>query len=87
MTTPSAIEREDRNANQPASGRFAAGLTETEVERFRQLLRDACGLEVPLPEAWSRASELLSLVEMLLEGEHEAGAPDQPSPEFAFPRS
>jgi len=47
--------------------RFGAGLTEAEVRRFQTILREHCGVHLPLPEAWSRAIELLSLVEMLLQ--------------------
>ena len=46
--------------------RFGAGLTEAEVRRLQTILREQCGTELSLPEAWSRAIELLSLVEMLL---------------------
>lgn len=46
--------------------RFGAGLTEAEVRRFQTILREDCGADLALPEAWSRAIELLSLVEMLL---------------------
>lgn len=45
---------------------FGAALTEPEVVRMQTLLRDRCGVEVPLPEAWSRAIELIDLVELLL---------------------
>lgn len=51
----------------PATQRFGAGLTEVEVRRFQAILREQCGVELPLPEVWSRAIELLSLVEMLLQ--------------------
>lgn len=52
----------------PASvGRFGAGLTEIEISRFQTILRKECNREVGLPETWSRAIELLSLAEMLLE--------------------
>jgi len=46
--------------------RFGAGLTEAEVRRFQTILREDCGADVTLPEAWSRAIELLSLIELLL---------------------
>lgn len=46
--------------------RFGAGLAEAEVRRFQTILREDCGADVSLPETWSRAIELLSLVEMLL---------------------
>ena len=47
--------------------RSGAGLPEAEVRRFQTILRAQCGRDVALPEAWSHAIELLSLVEMLLE--------------------
>ena len=47
--------------------RFGAGLTEPAVRRLQAILRRQDGPEVGLPEAWSRAIELLSLVELLLE--------------------
>src|SRR2546427_4262004 len=46
---------------------FGAGLTELEVRRFQTILREDCGVDLPLPEAWSRAIELLSLVETVLQ--------------------
>ena len=49
------------------SSRFGAGLTELEVRRFQTILREDCGIDLPMPEAWGRAIELLTLVEMLLE--------------------
>jgi len=45
--------------------RFGAGLTEVDVRRFQTILREQCHLDVGLPEAWARAIELLSLVELL----------------------
>jgi len=47
-------------------GRFGAGLTEVEVRRFQTILRDEFGPDLKVPEAWGRAIELMSLVEMLL---------------------
>ena len=46
--------------------RFGAGLTEDEVRRFQAILREECGVDVGLPEAWSRAIELLAFARMLL---------------------
>jgi hypothetical protein len=67
--------------------RFGAGLTETEVRRFQTILREQCGVDLPLPEAWSRAIELLSLVEMLLRWRGVLAQPRGESGEFALPRS
>ena len=69
------------------SGQFGAGLTEAEVRRFQVILREQCGHDVPLPEAWSRAIELLSLVEMLLQSRGVFEQPREDSLEFALPRS
>jgi hypothetical protein len=63
----------------PAVGRFGAGLTEVVVRRFQSILREQCGNDLPLPEAWSRAIELLSLVELLLEGGGVITSPDPSS--------
>ncbi len=46
--------------------RFAFGLTTPEVERFRDIMRRECGVELTLEQAWARAIELLSLFRMLL---------------------
>jgi hypothetical protein len=67
--------------------RFAAGLTEAEVVRFQTILREQCGASVDLPEAWSRALELLSLVEMLLEARSAVQPGGEQSTGFALPRS
>lgn len=66
---------------------FGAELTETEVRRFQVILREQCGVDLPLPEAWSRAIELLSLVEMLLEWRGVLDRPRGSPTEFALPRS
>ena len=49
------------------ANRFGAGLTEVEVRRLQSILREECSIDMTLPEAWGRAIELLSLVEMLLQ--------------------
>ena len=67
--------------------RFGGGLTEAEMRRFQAILRAHCGVEVPLPEAWGRAIELLSLVEMLLQWRGVLDPPAEASSEFALPRS
>ena len=66
---------------------FGAGLTELEVRRFQTILREDCGVDVPLPEAWSRAIEMLSLVEMLLRSRGVLGNGGAESTGFALPRS
>jgi hypothetical protein len=77
--------------NQPSDalvgGHFGAGLTEAEVRRFQTLLRERCGIELPSPEAWSRAIELLSLVEMLLSSRGVLAQDLEISTGFALPRS
>ena len=61
----------------PSDGaRFGAGLTEDEVRQLQTILRESCGLDVDLPEAWSRAIELLSLAEMLLQSQGVVLRPD-----------
>jgi len=67
--------------------RFGGGLTEAEVHRFQAIMREHCGIDVPLPEAWGRAIELLSLVEMLLRWRGVIDQPADASAEFALPRS
>jgi len=76
----------EQQRNMPAQ-RFGAGLTEAEVRRFQTILREQCGIELPLPEAWSRAIELLSLVEVLLQWRDVPEQPREASTEFALPRS
>lgn len=56
----------DEPTEPPRHGPFGAGLSEAEVRRFQAILELDCGVKMPLPEAWSRAIELVSLVEMLL---------------------
>jgi hypothetical protein len=64
---------------------FGAGLTEAEVRRFQVILRAQCGVDLPLPEVWGRAIELLSLVEMLLERRGVHPEEHQESTGFALP--
>jgi len=68
-------------------GRFGAGLTEVDVRRFQAILREQCGLDVGLPEAWARAIELLSLVESLLQSNDVIEVDRHQLAEFALPRS
>lgn len=63
----------------PLLRRFGAGLTEAEVRRLQTILREDCDAELPLPEVWSRAIELLSLVEMLLRWRGAVDQSDVPS--------
>ena len=67
--------------------RYAAGLTEAEVRRLQTILREQCGVEIRLPEAWSRAIELLALVEMLLQSRCGLARKGEVSTGFAFPRT
>ena len=76
--------------NPPDEGttrRFGAGLTEAEVLRLQAILREKGGIDVPLPAAWSRAIELLSLVEMLMQWRGVLDRPPEEPVEFALPRS
>ena len=63
----------DSLQTQSAPPRFGAGLTEAEVRRFQTILREECHVDLLLPDAWSRAIEVLSLVEMLLEDKVDPG--------------
>ena len=58
--------------------RFGAGLTEAEVRRFQTILQEDCGVTLSLPDAWGRAIEVLSLVELLLQS---AGVFEHPNKE------
>jgi hypothetical protein len=87
---PPPIAEPPARADPPDEGtphRFGAGLTEAEVRRFQAILREKRGVDVPLPEAWSRAIELLSLVEMLMQWRGVLDQPPKEPPEFALPRS
>jgi hypothetical protein len=87
MATPLGQVPSGSSEGDTSAARFGAGLTEAEVRRFQVILREQCGHDVPLPEAWSRAIELLSLVEMLLQWRGVLGQERSESPEFALPRS
>lgn len=77
----------ERPPDEGATRRFGAGLTEVEVRRFQVILREQCGVDVGLPEAWGRAIELLSLVEMLLQWRGILDDSAEGPAEFALPRS
>ncbi|MFH0828803.1 MAG: hypothetical protein V1907_01325 [Candidatus Kerfeldbacteria bacterium] len=62
---------------------FAFGLTPDEVDRFRDIMRRECGVELTPEQAWARAIELLSLFRMLLGPLPE----DRPAPQFEHRRS
>jgi hypothetical protein len=84
MVEPNAVDSNGRSA---LSDRFGAGLTETEVRRFQTILREQCGVDVGLPEVWSRANQLLSLVEVLLKSKGVLASESVESTGFALPRS
>ena len=71
-------------ANDREAPRFGAGLTEADVRRFQAILREQCGVDLPVSEAWSRAIELPQLVEMLLEWRGVFDQPREESTEFAL---
>lgn len=71
----------------PPGCSFGAGLNEIEVRRLQTILREQCQVDLSLPEAWSRAIELLSLAEMLLQSHRALEHPDESSTGFAPPRS
>lgn len=66
MAVPIVQSSSPTTANPTPEGRFGAGLNEAEVRRFQALLREQCGTELPLSETWSRAIEMIALVESLL---------------------
>jgi hypothetical protein len=68
-------------------GRFGAGLSEEEVRRFQAVLQRDFGLDLSLPEAWSGAITLLSLVEMLLGTQGALLPSGELSTKFASPRT
>jgi hypothetical protein len=72
-------------SQQRAGPSYGAGLTEADVRRFQAILRDECGVEIGLPEAWSRAIELLALVELVLDWRSALPQHLQGSEEFALP--
>jgi len=41
-------------------------LTEADVEEFRRLMREECGVELSLVEAWTRATRLVAMFRALL---------------------
>lgn len=47
-------------------GSFAFGLTPSDIEGFREILRTECGEEISMADAWTRATEVLSLFRMML---------------------
>ena len=46
--------------------KFALGLTPTDVEEFRSILREECGEDLSLPDTWARATQVLSLFHYFL---------------------
>ena len=44
----------------------AGTLTEADVEEFRRLMREDCGVELSLVEAWTRATRLVAMFRALL---------------------
>ncbi len=87
MAEPLSESQPAPPADGSALGRFGAGLTESEVIRFKTILREECGVDLPLPQAWSRAIELLSLVESLLKWREIVKVPPGDRTEFALPPS
>jgi len=61
---PGQLLREAASNREPA--RFAFGLSQADVEEFRELIHRDCGEELSAEEAWQRASEVLALFRMLL---------------------
>lgn len=61
--------------------RFAFGLTQAEVERFRNIMRSECQVQLTTEQAWAQAIELLALFRMLI-----GPLPEDPAQEFELPR-
>lgn len=74
----------DQPSEFPQVGRFGAGLAEAEVRRLQAILLEECGANLSLPDAWGRAIEVLTLVELLLQS---TGTVEQPSEEPASVRA
>jgi hypothetical protein len=87
MTTPLRPAPLGPGEGGSSDARFGAGLTEPQVRRFQTILHEECGVDLSLPAAWSRAIELLSLFEVILQERGVLEQPNEESPEFALPRS
>ena len=61
MTEPNTI------SNACDESQYAFGLTTTDVVELQTILREDCGEDLPLEEAWSRAAGLLALTQTLLD--------------------
>ena len=61
---PGQLLADASQAGEPA--RFAFGLSQADVEEFRELIHRECGEELSPEDAWNRASEVLALFRMLL---------------------
>lgn len=66
MTAFDSFLRSGRPVPSDPEASFAFGLTLSDVEEFREILRTECGEELPLAESWSRATEILGLFRMML---------------------
>ena len=75
-----AFVQNDHPSALPPPGRFGAGLAESEVRQFQTILREECSVDLPLPDAWGRAIEVLALVEMLLQSTGIVDRSSQESP-------
>ena len=43
-----------------------SGLTRVAVAEFQRLMREDCGVELTIEQAWSRATQLVTLYRMLM---------------------
>ncbi len=57
------------NRTLETQGRYAFGLSPGEVERFRDIMKRDCGIDLSLEEAWPRAIELLALGKLLVDSD------------------
>lgn len=50
----------ESDRNQPSQ------LTQADVEEFRRLMREECGVELTLAEGWERATKMVALFRVLI---------------------
>lgn len=55
------LARERQAGHMPGSG-----LTHEKAREFQRLMREECGVEMPIEAAWTRAAQLIALYRMLM---------------------
>lgn len=58
----------------------AFGLAQKEIDRFKDIMRYECGVELTNEEAWSRAIELIALAKLLAEASAKRAEKESPQP-------